>query len=166
MKTLLKQRRFRALPSPGFSLVETVMALGIMGLAITALLGLIPQGIEMSRKAGHASAQARIVDTIATRLGNMPFNSIDAQNGLRMFFDDQGVQVSGREASSGAVYVVEVEVKGLAAGVTLPGVAAPQPLLETVVVRIAATPDLNYKFSAVNQRTYETVPLIFGPLIP
>jgi uncharacterized protein (TIGR02598 family) len=176
MNTLpLKAQRVQIDPI-GFSLVETVMALGIMGLAITALLGLIPQGIEMSRKAGHASAQARIMDTIATRLANMPWyvnpdvpaplSAIDQQDNQRMLFDDQGVQVQRNSTASPAVYVARVLVHGSGPGPTLPGAANPQPLLRTVEVQIAATPNDKFDFEKANPRTYQSMPLMFGPTIP
>lgn len=150
----------------GFSLVETVMALGIMGLAITALLGLLPHGIEMSRKAGNASAQARIVDTISTRLNNMNFGAIAAQNGVRMMFDDQGVQVDQADAAVSGVYVARVVVNGGGAGAKLPGVATPQPLLQAVTVQVAPTPKFNFNFDGANPRTFQSMPLLLGPVIP
>jgi uncharacterized protein (TIGR02598 family) len=157
----------------GFSLVETVMALGIMGLAITALLGLIPHGIEMSRKAGHASAEARIVDTIATRLSNMPWIagtggavSIDQQDKKRMLFDDQGVQVESNSDYAPAVYVARVLVRGTGGGPKLPGKDEPQPLLRYVEIQIAATPNTKFDFDRAGARSYQSMPLILGPFIP
>ncbi len=149
------------------------MALGIMGLAITALLGLIPHGIEMSRKAGHASAEARIIDTIATRLGNMPWQSpggggtsVDQQDRKRMLFDDQGVQVESNTDFTPAVYVARVLVKGLTIGPRVPGIVTPQPLLRYVEVQIAPTPDPKFNFDSANPRSYQSMPLILGPFIP
>jgi uncharacterized protein (TIGR02598 family) len=36
--------------APGFSLVEVTLAVAIAALAMITLLGLLPQGLEMSRK--------------------------------------------------------------------------------------------------------------------
>jgi uncharacterized protein (TIGR02598 family) len=155
-------KRIRSIIAPGFSLVETVIALGIMGLAITALLGLIPHGIEMSRKAGQASAMARIVDTISTRLANMPFSALTPGATQRLVFDDQGVQLEAGK-SEDAVYVVEVQ---LAATTQLPGAVIAQKGLATAIVNIAATSNIAFNFSNARPNRYTTLPVNIGPFIP
>ncbi len=147
----------------GFSLVETVIALGIMGLAITALLGLIPHGVEMSRKAGQASAMARVVDTISSRLNNMPFSSLATGSKQKLFFDDQGVQLDTNAAGTSTAYVVEVEIRPT---LVLPGSTTAQPGIHSAIIRMAATPDVNFTFSDRRQNTFQTLPLILGPVIP
>lgn len=143
------------------------MALGIMGLAITALLGLLPQGLEMSKKAGNATAQARIMDTVSARLNNMSFQGIDTVNNQMMYFDDQGIQVDSSRAQMDGAYVVRVVVRDAGVGAKLPGVGAGQPLLRTVVVQIAAAPGGRFNFDdARNNRSFQTVALNVGPFIP
>lgn len=157
----LDMKRYRSPLGLGFSLVETVIALGIMGLAITALLGLIPHGIEMSRKAGQASAMSRIMDTISSRLANMPFPALVGGATQRLFFDDQGLQLESGQTDM--VYVVEVQINTTS---ILPGVATNQVRMATAQVRIAATSNATFSFAGGRSNRYKTLPMIIAPLIP
>ncbi len=44
-----------ARPRAGFSLVETALAVGVVGIGLVGLVGLYPAGLEMSRRAVHDS---------------------------------------------------------------------------------------------------------------
>ena len=48
----------------GFSLVEVVLAVGIMAMGVVTILGLLPHGMEMSRKTANEQAETRIVDQL------------------------------------------------------------------------------------------------------
>lgn len=145
-----------------FSLIETVLALGIMGLAITALLGLLPHGIQMSKKAADASAQSRIIDVISSRLSSLPFDELQAQDQQRVLFDDQGVQL-GAENSQSAIYVARVLVYTGTRGVTLPGAASTESLVARVVVQITNIPNPDFNFDSAAPESFQSVPLLFGP---
>jgi uncharacterized protein (TIGR02598 family) len=69
-------QKIKIRPSFGFSLVETVIAIGIMGLAVTALLGLLPHGMEMAKKAGDEGARARILDSIRSDISHMTYSDV------------------------------------------------------------------------------------------
>jgi uncharacterized protein (TIGR02598 family) len=148
-----------------FSLIETVLALGIMGLAITALLGLLPHGIQMSKKAADAGAQTRIIDVISAKLSNMPYEDVLNQDNQRLFFDDQGVQLVDQDAQS-TIYVARVRVFSGTNGLTLPGATGAEPMLARVVVQVTNVPNLNFNFDTALPGSFQTVPLLFGPTQP
>lgn len=148
-----------------FSLIETVLALGIMGLAITALLGLLPHGIQMSKKAADASAQSRIVDVISSRLAMLPFDQLEAQDNQRVLFDDQGVQLAPQDSQS-AIYVARVQVHAGNRSVILPGGSSAEPLVARVVVQITNVPNPDFNFDSASPSSYQTVPLLLGPTNP
>lgn len=148
----------------GFSLIETVLALGIMSLAITALLGLLPHGLEMSRKAANASAQSRIVDQIQARLTNNSFNALRDLNTQTLRFDDQGELLESGSDMLSAVYIARVVAN--MKDIELPGGDDPEPTLLRFIVQIAATPKADFNFDSEPPNTYQSVPLLLAPLVP
>jgi len=154
----LKMRRL----ARGFSLIETVLALGIMSLAITALLGLLPHGLEMSRKAANASAQSRIIDQIRNRLSNNSFSSLELMGNQTLFFDDQGELLD--KDFEATVYVARVVASAIR--MTLPGVGETEENIVRFQVQIAATPNTAFDFAAAPLNSYQSVPLLLAPIIP
>jgi uncharacterized protein (TIGR02598 family) len=153
--------------SRGFSLIETVIALGIMGLAVTALLGLLPHGMEMSRKAATSGAVSRIMDSVKSDLSHFKFSNL-ANLGARerMFFDDEGVALDGNEAAALASYVAEItNMRTGGRNVTLPGGGIERNLI-TFRVRVANTPQIAYDFEANDPSAYTTMSMHFGPIVP
>ena len=150
----------------GFSLIETVLALGIMALAITALLGLLPQGIEMSRKAANSAAETRILDTLTSQLTAMPYQSLIAQNMRQLHFDDQGIEVDNTQDLSLSTYFVRVLVPAAITGVVLPGAIVPEPKLQRVNIQIVQTPLSTYNFDAHSSKSFTTIPVLIAPQSP
>ncbi|MDB6118182.1 MAG: Verru Chthon cassette protein [Verrucomicrobiaceae bacterium] len=153
-------------PLAAFSLVETVLALGIMGLAITALLGLLPHGIEMSRKAANAAAETRIVDTLLGQLNSVPFNSLDTLDKHEFHFDDQGVAVDGTQEMAQSTYFVRLLVGSGTGGLILPGATQPEPWMRKIQIQIVQTPLLRFNFEGAPPRTFSTVPLVLAAAAP
>lgn len=97
----------------GFSLVEVVMAIGIIAFAFVALLGMLPTGLNTFRKAMDTSVSAQIAQKIAgelqetdyftlleqaknggSDLRNMTTNPDDQFGSLPIrYFDDQGSEI-------------------------------------------------------------------------
>jgi uncharacterized protein (TIGR02598 family) len=150
----------------GFSLIETVLALGIMGLAITALLGLLPHGIEMSRKAANVSATSRILDTIQSRLANNSFEALKNLPTTVLHFDDQGVAVEDSGDQQSSTYVVRVRPGASGGGAMLPGSKALETTLLRFSVEIAATGNTKFDFDSAPRSSFESVPVLIGPLVP
>ena len=161
----MKMKYFR---SSGFSLIETVIALGIMGLAVTALLGLLPHGMEMSKKAANAGAQSRIVDTVRSELAHHTFSDLKKVSAdLPFYFDDEGMRITPSDSTSLVSYVAELVVPTGASYVRLPGATGQaESHLINFVVRIAATPLRDFNFATAPAHTYTSVPLHIGPTIP
>jgi uncharacterized protein (TIGR02598 family) len=153
-------RHIHSLSQPAFSLVETVLALGILGLAITALLGLLPHGIEMTRRAANISAVSRITSSISSELSLIYFGSLRSIGRTRLLYDDQGSKNLSAEFIS---YVAEVTV--VTAGAQLPGDATPQQRIVPVQIRVAATPNRDFDFERAPANSYQTIPVLLGPSI-
>ncbi|MBL9146337.1 MAG: Verru_Chthon cassette protein B [Verrucomicrobiaceae bacterium] len=150
----------------GFSLIETVLALGIMGLAITALLGLLPHGIEMSRKAANVSAMSRIVDSIQSRLLMNSFVALKNLGSTTLHFDDQGAILEDGGDLTMSSYVVRVRPARGTALATLPGAAQNEETLLCFAVDIAATANPNFNFENAVKNSFDSIPLHIAPLVP
>lgn len=157
-------RTYRHPHGTGFSLIETVLALGIMSLAITALLGLLPHGIEMSRKAANASAQSRIIDQIQSRLSNNSFKSLDKLSDQTLHFDDQGEMLDDDKDLRTTVYVAKVVASSSA--IRIPGGAKVETTLKRFIVKIVATPKTDFDFDGAPINSYQSVPVLIAPTIP
>ncbi|MDB6137137.1 MAG: Verru Chthon cassette protein [Verrucomicrobiaceae bacterium] len=157
--------RFRR-SSRAFSLVETVLALGIMALAITALLGLLPHGIEMTRKAANAAAETRIVDSIVGQLSNMPFTTLPAQDKKVLHFDDQGVVVDNTSDIIESTYLARVLVSQVVGGLLLPGSNNGEAQMLRVQIQIIQTPLRQFNFDTAPSKSFTTVPVVLAPMAP
>jgi len=87
-------RRFRL---KGFSLAEITLCLGIIATALVTVLGVLPTGLDTSRKAMDHTVIATILEDVHHRLqgsrllvGPVSLNA----NGDPAFFDEQGAFIS------------------------------------------------------------------------
>jgi uncharacterized protein (TIGR02598 family) len=146
-----------------FSLVETVLALGILGLAITALLGLLPHGIEMTRQAANISAVSRIVGNISSELSLFQFSELRSGSARisNLAFDDQGSKIIGGQTFQS--YLAEVNISNT--GAVIPGSGTPQPQMIIAVINVAATPNPGFVFNPAAPNTYVSIPVILGPVL-
>jgi uncharacterized protein (TIGR02598 family) len=70
----------------GFSLVEVVVALGIVSFAVIAILGLIPSGLNTLKDSTGETVRAQIVRSIAASALTANFSSLNAS----VSFDNAG----------------------------------------------------------------------------
>lgn len=145
----------------GFSLPEVTIAVGIAALGLVALLGLMPQGLEMARKTGELAAHRQIVEQITRDLEQTSWTDLQnmaaATSGQVKTFSEQGIAVPLGDVNTS--YVVNVRIFDLTA--QLPqgngGAARNEPFLRKVVTRIATTTNTSYDFSdPVNQPNFST----------
>lgn len=142
----VRARRF----ANGFSLVEVVLAVGIMALGVVTILGLLPHGLEMSRKTANEMAEARIIEHIVGEMQSTDWQSLSTYGQQKRYFDDQGLELpnlNSAEAQFALNYVVRVDVPAL--DVRLPTnnttVAADQNLRRVTIRMVAAPlPDFNF----------------------
>lgn len=94
----------------GFSLVEIVIAMGILTFCLVAIMGLLPVGLSTLREATGATIEAQIVSQIASDVAQTPFRSLEdfASTGP-YYFDNEGRRVAG---ATDAVYSAALVVAG------------------------------------------------------
>lgn len=107
MKSLDPSKSQRA-----FSLVETVVALGIFAFCISTMLGLLPVGMRASRSVADEANALHIASSIFAARDRSPLNStisipsiglsipVQAQNSQNLFFDSRGTVVPEASGAS------------------------------------------------------------------
>jgi uncharacterized protein (TIGR02598 family) len=148
---LFQPRRFSR---AGFSLVEVVLAVGIMALGVVTILGLLPHGLEISRQTANELAESRIIDSIVSDYQAMTwteFNTAADATAANRFYDDQGLSIDNGDADAMATdltYVVKVEIPE--PNVVLPSDAnlPPNQNLRRLTIKVVAVPEQNFNFDS------------------
>lgn len=91
-----------------FTLVETVLAIGIVSFAFVAILGMLPCGLQVFRKAMDTSMEGQMVQHIVGRISQTPYAEISQYEGNSFWFDDAGNFVS--ERSPGCIYSASIAI--------------------------------------------------------
>lgn len=143
----------------GFSLVEVTLAVAIAALALITFLGLLPQGLEISRKTALMTINSNVLEQIVRDLENARWDVLPGGSGgsgggastqLR-YFDDQGVEVASN--SKNISIIAQLNFSNPA---SLPSKEATQYFMRRVVVKIANTSNPSFDFSAGRSFAYST----------
>ena len=89
-----------------FSLVEVVLAVGIVAFAFVAILGLLPVGMTTFRQAMDTATGSQIIQRVINEAQQTKYATLVARGATTKHFDDQGNEVE-RDFS---IYTVEVVV--------------------------------------------------------
>ena len=101
--------RARGRRAQAFTLVEVVIALGIIAFAFVPVIGLLPVGLDMSRQAMDATICAQIAQQLTSEVQQTDFTDIASlANVTPYWFDDQGKMVAG--GAGGAIYTAAFTV--------------------------------------------------------
>ena len=75
--------------APSFSLVEVVLALGILSFAILPMIALMPQGLSLLGQSAARTERADIVRSVMTHVRQVPFASLPAGD-TDWYYDQEG----------------------------------------------------------------------------
>ena len=95
----------------GFTLVEVLLALGIVSFAFMALCGMLPVGLKTYRDAMDATCRANIVRVVSAELAQSPYTTINAtltNTDKDRYFSDQGLVVTNAADARFCVKYVNV----------------------------------------------------------
>ena len=120
-----------------FSLIEVVIAIGIVSFAFVTLLGLLPIGLTAFRQAMDTTVCSQIVQRVVNDAQQTDYTTLTTSGTTQLYFDDQANEVTAANANN-SLYTVQVTVSGTT---TLPNSAGVQSTnLATVSVQIANNP--------------------------
>ena len=127
--------------SAGFSLVETVIAVGITATVIVTLLALLPIGLDTLRSASMRTSEARIKQAVVSNYKMTDWDEVEQQagegSGRDFFFDERGAPVPS--SSENILFGARVWVEDR---VTLAGDATENEYLRNLRIYITDRPDL------------------------
>lgn len=171
----LLARKIRA-SQAGFSLVEVVLAVGVVAFAFVAILGLIPAGLSQFRQAMDISVCSQISQRIIMEAQQTEFDVLVANAGTAQFryFDEQGNEVPVTDAAKEnpaalsadqkllTVYHVNTRIRP---ATSLPGAVATTPTIATLTIEVAFNPGnrrlvLRSPVSDPNAQSYPLAELI------
>ncbi|PTY02353.1 hypothetical protein DB346_09600 [Verrucomicrobia bacterium LW23] len=92
----------------GFSLVEVIMALGVMSVSMMGMLGLLSVGLTHFQKSMDLTVRSQITQDLVYMLQRTPFTDLSSGTTER-FYDDEG-RTLGNGQSAQASYKAEVQV--------------------------------------------------------
>lgn len=87
--------------SPGFSLVEVTLALGVISFSLVGLMGMLPVGLSGFREAMELQTQSRIRQAIAAEVQLTPYTVIASGAFEARFprhYDEDGAPAGAAEA--------------------------------------------------------------------
>ncbi|PTX99504.1 hypothetical protein DB346_16845 [Verrucomicrobia bacterium LW23] len=96
----------------GFSLVEVVIALGVISFALLALLAIVPLSLKTYQEASERTIQVAIVDQISARAQKTPFSQLSTLTSQNLVYDRAGDEVA--PASPEAFFSVKLSMDGTA----------------------------------------------------
>jgi uncharacterized protein (TIGR02598 family) len=123
----------------GFSLVEVVIALGIVATVMIALLALLPLGMDALREAADLSVQSRIAQDLIGDVQQADWRSLERYRNELRYYDGEGISLL--TAGSGQrLYTAKIEFPVSNDGrVNLPGLDK-NDYAKKIVVKVAFTP--------------------------
>jgi uncharacterized protein (TIGR02598 family) len=121
-----------------FSLVEVVLAIGVVAFAFLAMFGLLPVGLTTFRQAVDTTLGSQIVQRIINEAQQTDYPTLIANPTAQRYFDDQGNEVASLNNS---LYTAEITVS---APTSLPNTSTPDSTsLATVSVKFVNNPGHN-----------------------
>jgi len=87
-----------------FSLVEVLIALGVIGFALTALIGLMPVGLSIFRESMTATVQADVLRQLASQFQETPFAALTNSTNMLYFSDQSSLVTNSADALLGVTY--------------------------------------------------------------
>lgn len=133
-----------------FSLVETVLAIGIVSFALLPVFGMLPLGLNTFRHTVSNVISARIAQQLLNETMQTDYATLVATPHTLRYFDNQGIEV---QSLSQSLYTAQISIS---TPTSLPNSSAlDSPNLATVTVKLAMNPSHNSNpFSATSKISY------------
>jgi uncharacterized protein (TIGR02598 family) len=103
----------------GFTLTEVVISVGVVATAFVAIVGLLPAGLDASRRASNSTVTAAILEDLNNRLKGQPLPQVSgsapataAASFSPAYFDDHGVFLDPSVSANNSrrIYRADVQI--------------------------------------------------------
>lgn len=133
-------------PRAGFTLSETAIAVAIIATVVTALVGLIPVGLDQLRQASNTTADARILQAVTADYQMRTWSEIvqqQTEGGVSDFyFDAQGTRLP--KGDKEIIFTTRATVKPME---KLPGTAETNDCLRRIELLVTDKADAQKAFA-------------------
>ena len=154
MTTTLQRKQPR---QSGFSLVEIVVAVGIVATVMVALLGMIPTGLNAVNEAADTMAEIRIAQKIMGEIQMTEWDDLDEWDDGALYYDNEGSLLETPEKNK-IRYTCRVEIDD---EFQLPGTGAVNDLVRNITIKISSkrggTIDFSDTAPTSEYRSFSTV---------
>ena len=138
----IQKKRFRS----AFSLVETVIAVGITATVIMTLLALLPIGLDKLRSASLTTSEAQIRQSIVSNYKMLDWDEVEDQAasgaGRDFYFDERGASVL--QSDENMLYGARVWVGD---NIKLSGDVLENEFLRKLTIHITDRPEIEDAYS-------------------
>lgn len=140
-----------------FSLIEVTIAVAITAVALVSLMGMLPQGTDLMKRATDTAIEARIHQQIVGEVLLTEWEVKDGLHNTKRGYDDQGIHIAtdGSVFSSGRSnedVVYQARIRLPTGNVTLPGGSVDENL-QLVLVDVTNRREPGFDFdSPTNKR--------------
>lgn len=134
------------LGSAAFSLIEVVIAIGIVSFAVVAIMATVPVGTGVYQDARAANVETQIFQQVNNQLQNAPYSSLFNTNGgsattnitaFKNTYDVEGRNITAVASAGAPVYTVTLTpTNTLLNGATMNNATSGQTLAQTVQVNL------------------------------
>ncbi len=122
----------------GFSLVEVIVALGVMSFAASGLIGLLSVGVGLSRNFMNITAESQVVQAVSNELQLMDYSAVVGGSAtftgtFPRFYDEGGAFIqSGGNTPANAFFKVNLQQQAC----KLPGATVADGTAKTVIFEL------------------------------
>jgi len=118
-KTCFSTKKVARRSSAGFTLVETVIAMGIVAFAMLGILGLVPVGLTNFREAMNNTAESQIIQGVSNDILLTDYAKLTSTYAMGTtnisYYSDEGRLVSGGLSDTTSVFEVKIALSALTA---------------------------------------------------
>lgn len=151
------QDRARIMPIPlkasqrAFSLVEVVLAIGVIGFGVLIVLGLMPVGLNTMRQAMDNSTEMQIVKQISGEALLTPFSQLSTNfSGKTFYYDEQGIKESTASANTRYWAITSLTSPGYPGSANLPTTSSVTNSLKTLRLDLVTAANANAAIRTTN----------------
>jgi uncharacterized protein (TIGR02598 family) len=122
----------------GFTLIEVVLALGIVSVALLSTMGLMAVGLTTFHGATDRTIQAQITQRVVGAVRQTDFSRLSQLNDSTFYYDDQGLEVTDASAITAKRYVYSAKISVTNSTIIPSTLSAASQYLATISVNIAS----------------------------